>query len=880
MINLRLTLSLILCTVFILFLASTTQAETATKIAIFPFSIDSQTPNPAIVNKISSLLSDLLTKEGAIVQVLLPADTSFQDFDYVRLKKIGIENGADYILIGSLFVAGDSISIDSKLINTFDEDNQIPIFSEALSIENLFSAVSKLSKEVTSIVFQKNFITDIEIIGNKRIEKDVILRNINTQQGDILKPESISNDLKKIYAMGYFDNVEVKKQTSGEGVKLIYEVAEKATVRKVKFSKNYIFEDKEIEALINTRTGSILNIHKLKEDVNRMRLMYTTKNYHNISIDYEIIPLENSQADIVFKFEEGSKVRVEKITFEGNHYFSARDIKKEIETSEKGFFSFFTSSGDLNEIEVKNDVIRIESLYKNNGFIDAKVSDPIIDIGKDKIVIGFKISEGAQYKIKSIDITGDLIKPKQEFFDLIQAKEKQLYNREFIRKDILTMSDVYLNQGYANVNITPVVDKDSKANMMSILYTIEKGDPVYFNRIKISGNHKTKDKVIRREIKIIEQDLYSKKEIQNSHKNLNRLDFFADIDVKPVKTDKKDVLDLEVAVVEKETGAFSFGGGYSSEDAVFGSISVTERNLFGNGQAGQFSVNVSESSLLYNINFYEPHIMDTDISSGIDLYKEEREYDNYDKHSIGMTLSAGYKLYDYTRIGLSYNIEDFDILNVETTSTNMTPGSFLNSSVKPFIRYDSRNDIFLPTEGQKHEFSIQYAGSVLGGDIDYIKYIAESSAYFPLFWKFTGLLHAKAGFLDDLSDTSIDIDFVRFYMGGMNSIRGFDKFDINGQREGDAIERGGEKMLQFNAELTFPFTEKYKIAGVLFYDRGDVYRTKEKIDLSSQFSSFGMGVRWNSPMGPIRVEYGWVIDGKDVKNTGDGQFEFSVGASF
>ncbi|MFH2060411.1 MAG: outer membrane protein assembly factor BamA [Pseudomonadota bacterium] len=878
MINLRLALFLIFSTFFIFVCKSTIQAETATKVAIIPFLADSQKTDSTIQNKIPSMISDLLKKEGAIVQLLSAMDQPFQDLDHTQFKKIGIENGADYILTGSIFVAGNSISIDSKLINTFDANDQVTIFAEALDFENLYSAVSKVSKEITSIIFQKKFITDIEIVGNKRIEKDVILRNINTQEGDILKAENISNDLKKIYSMGYFNNVVINKQISDKGVKLIYEVAEKASVRKIKFNKNSMIEDKELEALINTRTGSILNIHKLKADINRMRLMYTTKNYHNIIINYEIVPLENDQADIVFKFDEGDKVRVEKITFEGNTHFSDTKIKKEIETSEKGFFSFFTSSGDLNEIEVKNDVIRIESLYKNNGFIEAKVSDPIIDIGKKSILISFKINEGAQYKIKSIDIAGELIKPKQEFIDLIQSKEKQLYSREFIRNDILAMSDIYLNNGYANVDITPVVDKDDKTKMMSIIYTIKKGDPVYFNRVKISGNHKTRDKVIRREIKILEQGLYSKEQIQNSHKNLNRLDFFNGIEVKPVKTDEKNVLDLDVSVVEKDTGALSFGGGFSSTDGAYGMISVTERNLFGKGQAGKLAFKISAESVLYNISFYEPYIMDTNVSGGIDLYKEEKEYDYYDKDSVGMTLSTGYKLYDYTKIGLHYNIEDFEIKDVVAANTNMTPGSFLSSSIKPYIRYDSRNDLFTPTEGQKHEFSIQYAG--MGGDIDYIKYVGETGIYFPLFWKFTGLVHAEAGYLDDMSDNSVDIDFVRFYMGGMNSIRGFDKTDINGQRDGDPIERGGEKYTQFNVEITFPLNEKYKIAGVLFYDRGDVYRTSEDIDFGDQFSSFGTGFRWNSPMGPLRIEYAWVIDGKNVKERGDGKFEFSVGASF
>ncbi|MBU8848616.1 MAG: outer membrane protein assembly factor BamA [Desulfobacterales bacterium] len=859
--------------------AQTDTKQTGVKVAIIPFSLDAKQPGHQIKNKIPLMISEKLEQEGAKV-IFLETWQNTEEWDFLQFRKLGIESGVDYIMTGSIFVAGESISIDSRLVNIYEKENSISFYADANNFESLFSTISQLSKEIIGELFQKKIITDIEVTGNKRVGTDAIIRIMDTQIGDIVKPDNISKDLKKIYEMGYFDNVIVKQESLDKGVKLIFEITEKSTVRKVKFKKNTVYDDEELADIVDTRTGGILNIHKLNSDIDRMRLMYTVKNYHNCSVTYEIIPLEHSQADIVFSIEEGEKIKVEKIIFEGNKHFSDKKIKKAMETSEKGFFSFFTSSGDLNEIEVKNDVIRIESLYKNNGFIDTKVSDPIIDIGEELISIRFKIDEGAQYKIKKIDITGDLILTKEEILKIIQSKETKLYNREFIRKDILAISDIYSDRGFANVNVAPIVNKNDEEKMMNITYSINKGDPVYFNRVNISGNLKTRDKVIRREIKILEQGLYSKDNIQKSFKNLNRLDYFAEIDVKPVKTSDENKMDLDVRVVEKETGKFSVGGGFSSADGGFIMGSVQERNLFGKGQTLKLEATLAEESILYNIGFFEPYIMDTAVSGGIQLYKEDKEYDYYDKEAFGLTLKLGYRLFDYTTIGIIYNIEDFEITNIQADHTNMTPGSFLTGSIKPYIQYDSRDDFFLPTEGGKHKFSIEYAGEFLGGDIDYTKYLVETGIFFPLFWKFTGALHAEAGYLDDRSSNDIDIDYIRFYLGGMNSVRGFDKFDISGKRDGDVRDRGGEQYVQFNAEVTFPFTEKYKVACVFFYDRGDVYRTGEDIDLGDQFSSFGTGIRWNSPIGPLRLEYAWVIDGKDVKKSGDGQFEFSVGASF
>jgi len=871
--------ALILSVLFCIIFHGNLLAETSIKIAILPFSLEASQTNDKLLKKIPLLISQKLELEGTSV-VIPELVGNFDQWDFQQCRKYGIKTGVDYILTGSVFLAGQSISIDSKLINIYEKENFTSIYADAGNLENLLSAIAKLSKEIIGELYHHQIIISIAVSGNKRIESDAILRTIETHRGDIYRSDNITKDLRNIYKMGYFDNIVVEKQSLDTGVKLTFKITEKSTIRKVNFKGNLVYEEKELNDIVSSRTGGILNINKLNSDVDRMRMMYTEKNYHNCSVTYKIIPLENSQADILFSFIEGEKLKVEKISFEGNNYFSDKKVKKAMETSEKGFFTFFTSSGDLNEIEVQNDVVRIESLYKNNGFIDAKVSDPEIEIGEQFISIHFNIEEGAQYKIKNIDVTGDLIVSKEEIFELIESQQGELYNRENIRKDIHTISDIYLDKGFANVNINPLVDKIEQNNKMNITYAIDKGEPVYFNRINISGNLKTRDKVIRREIKIVEQDLYSKENIQKSFKNLNRLDYFEEIDVQPVKTSIENEMDLNIKIVEKQTGSFAVGGGFSSTSGAFISGSVQERNLFGKGQTLKLEAKFGKEVVSYYLSYFEPYIMDTNISGGIQLYKEDREYDYYDKDSLGMTLKLGYKLFDYTKIGIRYNIEDFEIHSVETAHTNMTPGSFLTSSIMPYIQYDSRNDIFLPTEGYKHKFSVEYAGEFIGGDIDYTKFLAETGVFFPLFWKFTGALHAEGGYLIDKTSSNIDIDYVKFYLGGMHSIRGFDKYDINGNHSGDLKDRGGEKYVQFNAEISFPVTEKYKLAWIFFYDRGDVYRKSESIDFTNQFSSVGTGVRWNSPVGPLRVEYAWVIDGKDVKERGDGQFEFSVGAFF
>ncbi len=867
-------------------LTSTLHAEQEQSVAIFPFSLQASQPNEKIRESLALMLKEKLEKDG--VKVVFAREYSspekiekIAEWDYLKFRQEGIRLGVDRIITGNVFISGQRISIDASMRSIFEDEPPLTFFSQAKSMGTIGAAVNRLARSIIGELLHMSIVSTISVTGNRRVEADAILRVITLQVGDIADPEKLTKDLGLVYKMGYFDDVTVKKNPLDRGLEIIFEVKEKPSVRAIKFKGNQVYEDEELYDVVDTTTGSILNIYKINSDVEKLKRLYTDKNYHNCRILYDVKSLKNNQADIIFTIEEGEKIKIESIVFEGNTHFDDDDILDEMETSEEGFWSWMTSSGELDETELANDAIRIESFYKNRGFINVKVSDPDIQFGKESISVSFKIEEGEQYKTGSVDIAGDLLVTKEELFEKIQVKESELYNRELIRKDVITLTDMYSDKGYANVNVAPVTNRDDENHLVNIRYEIDKGDLVYFNRIIITGNSKTRDKVIRREMAVEEQGLYSKSGIQRSYRNLGYKDYFQTFDIQPVKTDETNERNLEVKVTEKSTGNVSFGGGYSSDDGGFVQAAVQERNLFGRGQTGKIMAKLSQESVLYNIGFTEPWLFDKPISAGIDLYRLEKEYDYYDRDSTGVNLRFGSRqFWDYTSVGINYNIEKFDISDVDTTHTSVTEGEFLSSSITPYIKYDSRNHFFLPTEGAFHKFSIEYAGEFLGGEIDYTKFLAETGYWQPLFWKFTLGLHAEAGYLDDRTDGSVDIDWERFYLGGINSVRGFDNTDINVSEPGATVERGGEQYLLFNVELIFPMQEEMGVAGVLFYDRGDVYRSGDSIDLAKQYSSAGFELRWNSPMGAIRLAYGWVVEGQDIKNTGDGQFDFSVGAFF
>ncbi|HKK91620.1 MAG TPA: outer membrane protein assembly factor BamA [Desulfobacteraceae bacterium] len=856
---------------------SPASADEKPAVGIVPFTVHADAGMKNYGNSVSVMILENLEKSGA-------AATFLDDLSVDTLKRPGemgktaLARGVDYLVTGSIFALGGNISIDVEMAAVSSE-RPVSFSRDVEGVEQLFSAVQQLSKQMAAEIFQRKMIASITVSGNKRIESYAILKAIDLEEGEILDPGAFPDNVKKLYAMGYFEDVRIISEKSDQGVNLVFHVKEKPSVRKIDFKGNHVYEDEELKEVLDTRTGSILNVFNINKDLSRIKALYTDKNYHNCVVEHKTKALDHNQADLLFVIDEKEKLKIETIVIDGNKEISEKTIKKIIKTDEKGFFSWITSSGELDRNELAQDVFRIESYYKNKGFVDARVSEPEVDYKEDSIAVTFKVEEGIQYTNGTIDFKGDLLFSEEALLKKIGIDDSELFSREQLRKDIIHLTDSYADKGFANADIAPQIHRNSEKKTVDITFRIAKGSPVYIERIIISGNTKTRDKVIRRQLKVYEQQLYSKTGIQRGVQNLRRTDYFENVEVTTARGSSDDKLNLNVNITEKATGAFSFGGGYSSEDSLFGMVSISERNLFGRGQVLSLKAEISGSSNKYTLSFTEPWLFDIPLSAGFDLYNWDKEYDYYDKDSKGGALRLGYMIFDYTHLGFKYGFEDFELTHVDEEYTDVDAGRYVTSSITTTLGYDSRNSRINPTSGSNHRLSVEYAGGGLGGEIDFVKYIGETGWYYPLFWKFTGFLHAKAGYLDDQSDKDIEIDYERFYLGGMRSVRGYDWQDINASDSDEVEIRGGEKMIQFNAELLFPLFEDVGLTGVVFYDTGDVYEDSEDIVLEDLYSSYGAGFRWQSPMGPIRIEYGVILDGNEYES-GEGRWEFSMGGAF
>ena len=857
-------------------------AQQTVRVIILPFKIYAQEDLSYLQSQIPEAFKTQLEQEGAKILVIDQESIDSRGLQTDKLeviRDIGIETGADYILWGSLTWIGQNFSLDVQLMAA-TEDERPQAFSVAgEGIENLPGTLNDLVEELSLVLFQREKIWEVRIKGNDRIEEDAIRRVLKLKTGDVLSAKNISDEIKAVYKMGYFDDIRVEAQTVPQGKIVTFIITEKPTVRSILVEGNtWVYEDDEIKEEITLRKGSILNINTIQNDMRRIEELYKEKNFYNVKVSFQVYPQKNNQADIEYVIEEGDKFQIKKIEFVGNNTFSSGKLKGLMSTSEKGLLSFITSSGDLNQEQLVQDVARLTAFYHNNGYVQARVGEPEVIFEEDGIVISIRLVEGPQFKVGKVSMTGDLILAEEQLLEKIKISEEEFYNRETLRLDVIELTDIYSDEGYAYADIAPRIQEDPEQLIVNITFDINKGKQVYFEEITIGGNTKTRDKVIRRQLQVYEQELYSGRRLKRSVRNLYRLDFFEDVKVDTVRGSTDDKMRLRIDVTEKRTGAFSFGAGYGNVENIFLTGSVGERNLFGRGQTLALKGQLGTKTTRFTLSFTEPWFLDIPLSAGGDIYNWAYSFDTYDKDSIGAKARLGYPLFDYTRGNLIYTYDIADIHNVDDNASDLIKrdqGENIKSSITARIRYDSRDNLFHPTGGSMHNLSYEFAG--LGGNVGFNKIIGETGWYFPLVWKTIGVLHSKAGYVKELDSKTLP-DYEKFYMTGIDALRGFDRGDLSPRDEEDN-EIGGNKFIQFNAEIRLPLVPEAGVYGVTFFDTGNIWSNEEDVDLSDLRESAGLGIRWLSPMGPVRLEYGWILD-PQPSDSASGNWEFNMASAF
>jgi outer membrane protein insertion porin family len=865
------------------------QAYSAEKrVIVLPFKIIAKDDMQYLKTEIPEMIGRNLSKSGASIIKKSSFKTFTDSGNLGKIINLGRENKADYIIWGEARWENSKISLTSNIIRVKDQKKPEVVFSSGEGIENFLKTVNDLSFKLGNSIFKREKINEIVINGNKRIESDAILRVIDSQKGSIFNRKTLGQDLKSIYGMGYFANIIVEvddqKKDGITGKTVTFTIKEKPTLREIILKGTENLDPKTIRELLTLSTGSILNIYNINKNINLIKDFYKKKSYHNIKVKYKIHPLkENNLANLELILEEGDKVEIQTITFVGNSSIIKDDLLDLMDTGEKTLWSWLSSANELDPDKLSNDVIKISEHYKNNGFVDAKVGEPEIVFKDGWIYVTIKIQEGFKYKLNSIDFDGELIQPKEDLKSLIKMEKGEPFSRAALQKDIVAIHDIYSDEGHAYASIYPSIKKNPKTKEIDLVIKCRKGPKVFFEKIIIKGNTVTRDKVIRRQLKVYEQELYNGKKLKRSVRNLYKLGFFEDIKVNTLRGKTPDAMVLSLDVKEKRTGSFIIGGGYSTESKLTGQIKIQKENLFGRGQTLNFAIDVSETNTKYSINFNEPWMFDIPLSTGFSLYKKDNDYSDtyyYEKETDGGSISLGYTIFQDTRVFLSFKNENTFVTITDSTEVSSEvldiEGDHTTRSLRPTLLYDSTDSRFTPTEGFKHKLSMEYAGGALGGTIGYRKYLAETGFYFPIFWKFIGTLHGKAGFIETNDTDDLMPDYERFTLGG-RTLRGFKSGTIN-VTDSDGDDIGGDKYVLFNAEITFPLYKKAGLYGVFFYDTGNVFDEGVDIDFEELRETAGWGIRWQSPMGPMRFEWGYILD--DKPGDDESVFNFSIGSLF
>lgn len=749
-------------------------------------------------------------------------------------------------------------------------------------------------------------VKSIEVAGNRKIEKDAILAKVTTKVGETYDNSHIRADVQSLFNLGFFNDIQVSRQVSGKEVSLTYTVLEKPSIAEIIYEGNSEVKSDDIADAAGLKSYQLLNMAKVKESVEKIQKLYEDKGFFLAKVDYEVVELKKDESvNLIFKVKENDKVKVKKITFLGNKHLPDGQLKSRMLTQEGGFFSGLSGSGQYKQEMFERDVQILRFLYWNQGYVQAKVDRPQVTVTPDKknIYITIRIEEGEQYNIGDVDFAGDILFPKAELAEVIKIDDNGVFAYDVLQKDISELTAKYGDLGYAYANVIPRTRFNDKDRIVDLVFEFDKGSKVYFGKINVVGNSKTRDKVVRRELRVVEGELYNETRRRRSLENIQRLGFFEEVNFKTsIDPQRTDVMNVDIAVKERNTGQIQLGAGYGTSQGFTLQGSVQQANFLGKGQNLGASLNLSNTGSYYSLSFTEPYFRDTLWSVGTDIYQSANtaRYD-YDERHMGGAIRLGHPVGEYLRGFLRYKYDDTKLEAKEDedgypTDTDLFPlatASGVTSSIQATLEYDTRNDRQMPTKGIYTSGSYEYAG--LGGDLKFTRMNGMFRFYKNIFWDVVWRNNLTYARIDSLEGQ--EVPFSELYLlGGPYSLRGYRSYRVGkmkrsqqiydreitaGTSPAEAEKRamrfyGGTQQAMYQTELQFPLVKDAGIMGAGFFDVG---AADDVLTDQNFYADVGFGIRWYSPIGVLRFEWGFPLNRDTVYHDAT-VFEFSIGPSF
>jgi outer membrane protein insertion porin family len=730
-------------------------------------------------------------------------------------------------------------------------------------------------------------IGNLTIRGNQRVENSTILTYLNLKPGQPFTQYDIDAALKSLYATGFFADTKITPgATHGNTVDINVSVLENPVINKVAFEGNHAVEDKDLDGELELKPRSVFTRTKLQNDVKRILNIYRRGGRYSAQVNPKVIELDQNRINLVYEIQEGPVAKVEKIAFIGNDHFPSATLASTIRTEETRWYKFLTSDDKYDPERLQYDQELLRRFYTSQGYADFQVKSAIAELSpaKDAFYITFALDEGKKYTFGTVTINSALKGVNiQDLEKKLTTKAHTTFNASAIESSIDALTKELGNQGFAFVEIEPHLDRNPQTRIINLVYEIKQGPRVYVERINITGNVRTLDEVIRREMRLAEGDPYSTSKIARSEQRLNNLGFFEKVKITNEPGSAPDKTIINVNVTEKSTGEITLGGGFSTTDGPLAEAGIKETNLLGTGQDLRFNATVSSVTQLYDISYTQPYFLDRELAGGFDLFRTETYVNSgipYQMTTDGVRPRLGYALSENWQQTLNYTLKKTTVGDVQPGASIFIidqEGTIVESSVGQTLTYEGRDNKFTPTNGYYFRVSNDVAG--LGGDADYLRTEVHTGYYYPVAPKWTLSVSGAGGYIFGFGqDVRIED---RFFLGGQ-SFPGFYDYGVgpHDKPSGDAL--GGNAYYTISPQLTFPLglPEDLGFLGEVFVDAGNLWDVQasgsDVSDPNLVRVSAGVGVSWASPFGPIRVDLAKAIIKSQYDNTQIFQFNFGT----
>ena len=716
-------------------------------------------------------------------------------------------------------------------------------------------------------------IEEIRVVGTQRIDPATVMSYMAVQPGETYDPARVDQSLKDLFATGLFSDVTLRR----EGDALIVQVVENPIINRIAFEGARRVKPEQLEPEISLRPRVVFTRAKVQADVSRILEIYRQTGRFAAQVEPKIIQLPENRVDLVFEIEEGPTTGVRSINFIGNRQFSDRTLRGEIQTEESAFYKFFTQEDTYDPDRLTFDRELLRRFYLSKGYADFRVVSAVAELTADRedFILTFTVDEGDRYQFGVIDVSSELRDLEPEFLrGSVSTREGAIYNADLVEESVETLTDLAGAQGFAFADVRPRVDRDREARTISINYEVREGPRVAVERIDISGNFRTLDRVIRREFELIEGDAFNAAKVRRTRQRLQNLQFFRRVDITSAPGSAPDRTLINVEVEEQSTGEISLGAGFSTTSGPLADFSIRERNLLGRGQDLQLSASLALRQQTVDLSFTEPYFLGRDLTAGFDIFRRLTDFtdeSSFKEDEMGFGLRSGFQLSPRLRQNVSYSLVRDEIFDVEDTASRVIreqEGTSIISEVSSGLFFNALNSRFNPTDGYFLRYDADLAG--IGGDVHYIRNSVGAGYFLPIFGTVLGI-DGEVGYIEGLGEDTRLVD--RFFLGGDN-LRGFETAgagprDLLSENE-DAL--GGKLLANGTVELQFPvgLPEELGVTASVFSDVGLLTDTDDAADATDEGSlrvSVGVGFSWRSPFGPIRVDLAQPVVKEDFDKT-------------